>query len=63
MQSTKPQGPASLPHHEPTPLEVPAERLREPSSDDREVDISDPRLDFSFDDGNRLEEDANPSLD
>ncbi len=63
MQSTKPQGSESLPRHEPTPLELPAERLRQPTSDDQEIDISDPRLDVTFDDDNRLEEDAHPSLD
>ncbi len=63
MQSTKPQGAEALPRHEPTPLELPAERLRQPTGDDQEIDISDPRLDVTFDDDNRLEEDAHPSLD
>ena len=63
MQSTNPQGSEALPCQEPTPLELPAERLRKPTSDDQEIDISDPRLDVPFDDDNRLEEDARPSLD
>ena len=46
-----------------SPLSVPAARTRNRSADDLEVDISDPNLDLTFDDENRLEEDAQPERD
>ena len=47
----------------PSPLTAPPERTRDWSADDLEVDISDPQLDLTFDDSNRLEEDAQPVSD
>ncbi len=44
--------------HEPSPLTMPPARLREPSSDDVEIDVSDPAYDLALDDSERLREDA-----
>jgi hypothetical protein len=44
--------------HEPSPLTIPPARLREPSADDFEIDVSDPARDLSLDDSDRLHEDA-----
>ena len=46
-----------------SPLTAPANRTRDRSADDLEVDISDPNLDLTFDDEDRLEEDAHPERD
>ncbi len=46
-----------------SPRNAPPNRTRDHSADDLEVDISDPNLDLTFDDEDRLEEDANPGRD
>ncbi len=46
------------PFNESSPLNMPAERWREPTPDDQVIDISDPDYDVPVDDGERLEEDA-----
>ena len=48
---------------EPSPLTTPPERTRDRSADDLEVDIGDPNFDLTFDDGDRLKEDAHPQAD
>lgn len=48
-----------VPHpSEPSLLTMPPARLREPSTDDLEIDISDSRIDLPLDDSDRLREDA-----
>ncbi len=49
--------------HDPSPLSTPPARTRDWSADDLEVDIADPNLDLTFDDENRLEDDAHPERD
>ncbi|HEX6290007.1 MAG TPA: hypothetical protein VFZ66_12495 [Herpetosiphonaceae bacterium] len=44
--------------HEPSPLTMPPARLREPSADDLEIDVSDPAYDLALDDSERTREDA-----
>lgn len=41
-----------------SPLTTPPARMREPSSDDQEIDVSDPSHDLALDDSERLREDA-----
>lgn len=48
----------SRPAVDPSPLSLPAERLREPTPDEREIDISDPDYDLPLDERDRLQEDA-----
>ncbi len=43
---------------DPSPLSLPAERLREPTPDEREIDVSDPDYDLPLDESDRLQEDA-----
>ena len=62
MQTPEPNDPQTTPP-EPSPLDVPMERTRNRSADDLEVDVSSPTLDLTFDDENRLEEDAHPGTD
>ena len=50
-------------HPEPSPLTAPPARLREPSADDMEFDVSDPSHDVPLDDSERLREDAEPAYD
>lgn len=48
---------------EPSPLTLPPARLREPSADDLEIDVSDTVYDLPLDDSDRLYEDAEPLKD
>jgi hypothetical protein len=48
---------------EPSPLTTPPARTRDWSADDLEADIGDPNFDLTFDDSDRLEEDAHPQAD
>ncbi len=48
----------SQPILDPSPLSLPAERLREPTPDEREIDVSDPDYDLPLDESERLQEDA-----
>ena len=41
-----------------SPLTMPPARLREPSADDQEIDVSDPAYDLALDESERLREDA-----
>ncbi len=50
-------------HAELSPLTAPPARLREPTADDLEFDVSDPTHDLPLDDSERLREDAAPTLD
>ncbi len=51
--------PSNIEHtHEPSPLNLPAERLREPTPDELEIDISDPDHDLPLDESERAKEDA-----
>ena len=43
---------------EPSPLNLPAERLREPTPDELEIDMSDPDHDIPIDESERAKEDA-----
>lgn len=46
-----------------SPLTTPPARLRTPSSDDFEIDVSDSVYDLPLDDSDRLREDANSLRD
>lgn len=46
-----------------SPLTTPSARLRSPSSDDLEIDVSDSVYDLPLDDSDRLREDANTLRD
>lgn len=43
---------------QPSPLTMPPARLRSPSSDDLEIDVSDSNHDLPLDDSDRLRDDA-----
>ena len=62
MQTPEPNDVPTVPARS-SPLTAPANRTRDRSADDLEVDISDPNLDLTFDDENRLEDDAHPERD
>ena len=62
MPTPEPHDPQPTPPA-PSPLDVPLERTRNWSADDLEVDLSTPNLDLTFDDEQRLEEDAHPGAD
>ena len=62
MEATEPRDPRSVPSKA-SPRNAPLNRTRDHSADDLEVDISDPNLDLTFDDEDRLEEDAHPGRD
>ena len=62
MQSSDPQE-TNPTRPVPSSLTEPAERTRNFSADDLEADVGDLKLDLTFDDENRLEDDANPGRD
>ncbi len=47
----------------PSPLNLPAERLRVPSLDDLTIDVADPAYDLPLDESDRAREDAEPLRD
>ena len=47
----------------PSPLNLPAERLRAPSLDEISIDIADPEDDLPLDESDRVREDAEPLQD
>ena len=62
MQTPESNDPPVVPSRS-SPLTAPPNRTRDRSADDLEVDISDPNLDLTFDDEDRLEDDAHLERD
>ena len=61
MQTPEPSDSADVSNDRP-PLAVPPDRTRDFSTDDLEVDFTDPNLDLTYDE-NQREDDAHPERD
>ena len=65
MRQREPRQPAPRAPHPPAPapLDLPAERLRAPTLDDRTVEVADSAYDLPLDERDRAREDAQPLRD